>query len=412
MKLNLNSISPAVFKVSAAETADGTQNRADIVASGRLLAYEYARKGANGVRAAMGIKENAGEQRLTDTEYKELNEAFQASHLLYAANQADKFLGRTSPSTFEEFRRKGQNYHKNSMFYQVLAGIWQEILTPILPRVYSEAVGVFADVVEVGFGETYALSIGSNDIPVFQDSAWGASRSVPRNRFYSKEYTLNPQPRTAQINAKWTQLVGNNVDFGQFFANISAGLYAKTMGMWNAAMTAAIADTSLVPSNLSVVFSNQNWMTLANRLSAVNSTQISNLFATGNAVALSKVLPTQATGSTNVNMDAAIATLLGADYTRTGYLGEFMSVRLMPLVDAIVPGTQNTTVETILDPTKVFMMAGNGRKPLTIGYNRDTPITLEVDPSKAGDQEIAVNMTIALDSVAVFESHIGVVTIA
>ena len=412
MKLSLNSISPAVFKVSASETADGTQNRADIVASGRLLAYEYARKGANGVRAAMGIKENAGEQRLTDAEYKELNEAFQASHLLYAANQADKVLGRPSPASFEEFRRQGQNYYKNAMFYQVLAGIYQEILVPILPRVYSEAVGVFADVVEVGFGETYALSIGSNDIPVFQDSAWGAARSTPRNRFYSKDYTLNPQPRTAQINAKWTQLVGNNVDFGQFFANISAGLYAKTMGMWNAAMTAAIADTSLVPSNLSVNFSNQNWMTLANRLSAVNSTQISNLFATGNAVALSKVLPTQATGSTNVNMDAAIATLLGADYTRTGYLGEFMAVRLMPLVDAIVPGTQNTTVQTILDPTKVFMMAGNGRKPLTIGYNRDTPITLEIDPSKSGDMEMGINMTIALDSVAVFESHIGVVTIA
>ncbi len=412
MKLNLNSISPAVFKVSAAETADGTQKRADIVASGRLLAYEYARKGANGVRAAMGIKENAGEQRLSDVEYKELNETFQSAHLLYAANLADAMIGRKSPETMAEFRRQGQNYYRNSAFYQVLQGLYQEILTPILPRVYSEAVGVFADTVEVGFGETYALSIGSNDIPVFQDSAWGAARSVPRNRFYSKDYTLNPQPRTAQINAKWTQLVGNNVDFGQFFANISAGLYAKTMGMWNAALTAAVADTSLVPSNLAVTFSNQNWMTLANRLSAVNNTQISNLFATGNAVALSKVLPTEATGSTNVNMDAAIATLLGADYTRTGYLGQFMAVRLMPLVDAIVPGTQNTTVDTMLDSTKIYMMAGNGRKPLTIGYNRDTPITLEIDPSKAGDMEIGINMTIALDSVAVFADHIGVVTIS
>ena len=412
MKLNLNSISPAVFKVSAAETADGTQKRADIVASGRLLAYEYARKGANGVRAAMGIKENAGEQRLSDVEYKELNETFQSAHLLYAANLADAAIGRKSPETMDEFRRQGQNYYRNASFYQVLQGIYQEILTPILPRVYSEAVGVFADIVEVGFGETYALSIGSNDIPVFQDSAWGAARSVPRNRFYSKDYVLNPTPRTAQINAKWTQLVGNNVDFGQFFANISAGLYAKTMGLWNAAMTAAISDTSLVPSNLSVTFSNQNWMTLANRLSASNATQISNLFATGSAVALSKVLPTEATGSTNVNMDAAIATLLGADYTRTGYLGQFMAVRLMPLVDAIVPGTQNTTVQTILPNNKVFMMAGSGRKPLTIGYNRDTPITLEIDPSKAGDMEIAVNMTIALDSVAIFESHIGVVTIS
>lgn len=412
MKLNLNSISPAVFKVSAADTADGTQKRADLVASGRLLAYEYARKAANGVRAAMGIKDNAGEAKLSDEEYKTLNEAFQAEHLLYAANKADAMVGRPSPATFEEFRRQGQNYYKNMMFYQVLQGIYQEILTPILPRVYSEAVGVFADIVEVGFGETYALSIGSNDIPVFQDSAWGAARSVPRNRFYSKDYTLNPQPKTAQINAKWTQLVGNNVDFGRFFANISAGLYAKTMGMWNAAMSAAIQDTSLVPTNLSVTFSNQNWVSVANRLSAVNNTQISNLFATGNAVALSKVLPSEATGSTNVNMDAAIATLLGADYTRTGYLGQFMAVRLMPLVDAIVPGTQNTTVDTILPDDTIYMMAGNGRKPLTIAYNRDTPITLEIDPSKAGDMEIGINMTIALDSVAVFADHIATISVA
>ena len=412
MKLSLNSISPAVFKVSAADTADGTQKRADLVASGRLLAYEYARKGANGVRAAMGIKDNAGEAKLTDEEYKTLNEAFQAEHLLYAANKADAMVGRPSPANFEEFRRQGQNYHKNMMFYQVLQGIYQEILTPILPRVYSEAVGVFADIVEVGFGETYALSISSNDIPVFQDSAWGAARSVPRNRFYSKDYTLNPSPRTAQINAKWTQLVGNNVDFGRFFANISAGLYAKTMGMWNAAMTAAIADTSLVPTNLSVTFSNQNWVSVANRLSAVNNTQISNLFATGNAVALSKVLPAEATGSTNVNMDAAIATLLGADYTRTGYLGQFMAVRLMPLVDAIVPGTQNTTVDTILPDDTIYMMAGNGRKPLTIAYNRDTPITLEIDPSRNGDLEIGINMTSALDSVAVFADHIATISVA
>ena len=412
MKLNLNSISPAVFKVSAADTADGTQKRADLVASGRLLAYEYARKGANGVRAAMGIKENAGEQRLTDAEYKALNDAFQAEHLLYAANLADAMIGRTSPTTFEQFRRQGANYHRNAAFYQVLMGIYQEIMTPILPRVYSEAVGVFADVVEVGFGETYSLSISSNDLVIFADSAWGASRSVPRNRFYSKDYTLNPQPKTAQIAAKWTQLVGNNVDFGRFFANLSAGMYAKTMGMWNQAMATAIADTSLVPTSLSVTFSNANWMTVANKLSAVNNTQISNLFATGNAVALSKVLPTQATGSTNVNMDAAIATLLGADYTRTGYLGEFMGIRLMPLVDAVVPGTQNTTVETILDPTKVFMMAGNGRKPLTIAMLSDVPITLTADPRETGDEELLVNVTTALDIAAVFPDHIAVVNIA
>lgn len=410
MKLNMNSINPGVFKVSAAE-ANGDNARAAIIGTGRSLAYEYARKGAMAVRAAMGNKDCEIASYMTPEKYKEMNAKFQQAHLLYAARQADKMIGREGPKDFEDFKRKGQNYIKNDLFLRNLMGLYQDVLIPILPRVYSEAVSVFADVVEVGFGETYFLSIGSNDIPVFQDSAWGASRSVPRNRFYEKNITLNPTPRTAQINAKWAQLVGNNVDFGQFFANITAGMYAKTMGLWNSTMSAAILDTSLVPANLSVTFDTQNWVKLANRLSAVNNTMISNMIAYGSYPALAQVLPQDVTGSTNVNMDAAIATLLGADYARAGYLGEYMAVRLMPLVDVVIPGTQNTTVSTMLSDSTIYMMAGNGRKPLTIGYNEATPIQLEVDPSKSGDMEMAINITIAMDSVAVFADHIGVVTI-
>jgi len=411
MKLSLNSINPAVFQVSSADTADNTRERADIVGTGRVLAYEYARKGANAVHAALGLKNSEIAPMISDAQYKEANDKFQQAHLLYAARHADAAIGRIGPKDFDEFKRNGNRYYKNPDFYKVLMGIYQEILTPILPRVYSEAVGVFADVYEVGFGETKAITIGSNDIVVFSDSAWGASRSVPRNRFYSKDITLNPQPKTAQINAKWAQLVGNNVDFGQFFANISAGMYAKTMGMWNAAMTAAVSDTSLVPSNLSVTFSTQNWVKLANRLSAVNNAPITNMIAFGSYPALAQVLPTEVTGSTNVNMDAAIATLLGADYVRSGYLGEYMGVRLMPLTDVIIPGTQNTTVDTMLSDSLIYMMAGNGRRPLAIAYNAETPITLEVDPSKAGDMEIALNITTALDLAAVFSDHIGVSSI-
>lgn len=410
MKLNMNSINPGVFQVSAAE-ANGDNARAAIIGVGRQLAYEYARKGTMAMRAAIGNKDNEVASVLSAEKYKEANDKFQQAHLLYAARQADAILGRVGPKDFEEFKKNGQNYKNNDLFLKVLMGIYQDVLTPILPRVYSEAVGIFADVYEVGFGETQQITIGSNDIVLFADSAWGASRSVPRNRFYSKDYTLNPQPKTAQINAKWMQLVGNNVDFGQFFANITAGMYAKTMGMWNAAMTAAVSDTSLVPSNLSVTFDTQNWVKLANRLAAVNNTSISNIVAFGSYPALAQVLPQDVTGSTNVNMDAAIATLLGADYVRAGYLGEYMAIRLMPLQDVIIPGTQNTTVSTMLSDSLIYMMAGNGRRPMAIGYNTNTPIQLEVDPSKSGDMELAINITTALDLVAIFADHIGVCSI-
>lgn len=403
-KLNLNSVSNEVFAIN------GNDQREDIVAKGRVLFYEHALKGKMAVLSAKG--QNTPVQRtMNDRGYKQLNEQFQRESLLYAAKLACASTGKKAPESWEEFKRNGGEYYGNARFYAVLQGIWQEVIIPILPAVYSEALSDFAETVEIELGQTYAVSIGSNDIPVFQDSSWGASRSVPRNRFYSRDYTLNPTPKSCWITSKWMQLVGTNMDFGVFFANMVAGLYAKTMGVWNEAMTTATEDTSLIPTNLNFTFNNQNWVKGANKIAALNNTTISDVFATGSTVALSKVLPNTVTGSTNVNMDAAIATLLGADYTKAGYLGEFMAVRLMPMRDVIIPGTQNTTVETMLSENDIWMLAGNGRKPLTIGYTSGTPISIEMDPTRTGDFEIGLNLTIALDSVATFASKIAHFTV-
>lgn len=403
-KLNLNSVSNEVFAIN------GNDQREDIVAKGRVLFYEHALKGKMAILSAKG--QNTPVQRtMNDRGYKQLNEQFQRESLLYAAKLACASTGKKAPENWEEFKRNGGEYYGNARFYAVLQGIWQEVIIPILPAVYSEALSDFAETVEIELGQTYAVSIGSNDIPVFQDSSWGASRSVPRNRFYSRDYTLNPTPKSCWITAKWMQLVGTNMDFGVFFANMVAGLYAKTMGVWNEAMNTATEDTSLIPTNLNFTFNNQNWVKGANKIAALNNTTISDVFATGGTVALSKVLPNTVTGSTNVNMDAAIATLLGADYTKAGYLGQFMAVRLMPMRDVIIPGTQNTTVETMLSENDIWMLAGNGRKPLTIGYTSGTPISIEMDPTRTGDFEIGLNLTIALDSVATFASKIAHFTV-
>lgn len=407
-KITLNSVDRSIFQVNASGSA---MERADIIAEGRALFFEQARKGKTAINKALKLNDEIPAEQVKDAEYPALNRMFQRDHLLYAAKVACAGTGETAPDNWEDFKKQGQRFYNNKAFWSVLQGIYQEIIIPILPAVYSDAVDVFADTVEVGFGETYALSIGSQDIPVFQDSAWGSSWSVPANRFYSRDYVLNPQPKTAMIVAKWHQLVGNNEDFGRFFANITAGMYAKTMAMWNQAIVAAASDTTLVPSGLSSTFSNANFVTQANKVAAVNATQIGNLFCTGNLVALSKVLPTQVTGSTNVNMDAAIATLLGADYTRSGYLGEFMGVRLLPLTDVIVPGTQFTSVSTVLASNRIWIMSASGRKPVTIGYTAETPITVELEPMRNAAWEVGINLTISLDMVAVFSSKVATLTI-
>lgn len=404
-KITLNSISQDIFAVNNAAT-----ERENIVGMGRAIAYDYAVRATNGLHSALKIAEKT-DRLITSAEYSALNKKFQQEHFLFAAKVACANNGMKAPETFEDFKKNLMLYKNNQSFIATLMGIYSEILTPIIPAVYSEAVGMFAEMVTVGIGESYQVTVGSGDIPIFQDSAWGASRSVPRNRFYEKDYTLVPQPRTAQCNWKWSQLIGNNVDFGKYFANITAGIYSKTLVLWNAAMAQAATNPALVPSGLQYTFSSTNWVTAANKVAALNGTKISNIMGIGGAVALSKVLPTDVTGSTNVNMDAAIATMLGADYTRTGYLGEYMAVRLMPIDDAIIPNTQFSTVQTVLDQTKIWMMAGNGYKPLTIAYNEDTPIQLEVDPSKAGDMELAVNITISLDAIALFQSKMALITV-
>lgn len=410
-KLSLNSIDQSVFRVAARDTENNDQRRADIVSAGRLLFFEHARRGAKAIRAAASEPDTLGKEKLTEQGYGQLNKWFREEHLLYASARACAVTGKTAPEDFNALRGQGMDLWKDPVFLRTLASIWQEIITPILPTVYSEAVGMFADVVQVGLMETYEISVGSDDIVFFQDSAWGSARSVPANRFYTRDITLNPTPKTAEIRAKWTQIVGNNQDFGAFFANLVAGMYAKTTAMWNAALTQAAQGSVYIPAGLTYTFSSQNWSLAANKVSAVNGTRIRNIFATGSIPALAKVLPTQATGSTNLSMDAALATLLGAEYNASGYLGEFMGVSLRPLMDAIVPGTQYTTVDTILSQNDVWMMAGNGRRPLTIAYTADTPITISIDPERTASFEYIVNLTAALESAAVFSSRMAHITV-
>ena len=410
--LTLSSVNPDAFKVCAEKDRDSSRDRAKIVAAGTSLFYDFVARGQNAVRLAAKSSAPEAKPRMTADEYTELNRKFLNARRMYAARKACEVSGRAAPENYEEFRRMQQSFYSDPVFHRVLQGIDEDIINPILPRVFSEAVSAFADMENIGFGETKQITVTSSDIPVFQDSAWGASRSVPANRFYDKDYTLNPQPKTAEIRAKWVQLVGNDTDFGRYYANIAAGMYAYITAMWSKMMNAAASDTTKIPSGLTYSFSNANWVTLANKLSAVQNTFWGNLYAHGNAVALSKVLPTQVTGSTNVNMDAAIATMLGADFTRSGYLGEFMGVMLMPLVDAIKPGTAYTTVDTILDPTKIWMLSGNGRKPLTIGLNSDMPISLEWTATQTASFEVIYNLTMAIDAVAVFSSRVGLVNIS
>lgn len=413
MAIKFNSVNQDVFNTSAAEFSGVEQERADIVTGGRLLMMERNGRDTNNLRKLENqnaaytpiLGDAAGEKS-----YSHINRQVQHKMMLYAAKRCCAQSGEIAPATYEEFQKQQRRFMSDGVFLKVLAGIVRDIVTPMLPITMSNALGWLAETVSVPLGQTYELDVMSNDIFLFEDDSWGASRSKPANHLYSYPITLNPRLRTAKATIKWYQLVGNDADLGTFFNSIAAGMYSKITALWSNAMTSAVANSFFVPSNLQFTNTSANWVTAAKKVAMVNGTRYWNVIAYGDPSALTKALPSGVVNASTVNLDAALATMLGVDWARYGYLGEYMGIRLMPFENAIVPGTQNTTVTEVIPSDKIFLVPTSGYRPIYVGIEDGTPIDIQLDPSETADMTIDIMLSLSVDAQPVMANKIAVIT--
>lgn len=403
--INFNSINMDKFNANSAEFNGVEKERADIVTQGRLLMMERNGRDTNAMRV-LEKKPTEYTAMLTEQGYAEMNKDTKERIMLYAAARACSMSGEIAPAEYGDFLKNQKKFMRDRDFLKVLAGIIRDIITPVLPITMSNALGYLAETVNVPLGETYELDVASNDIFAFEDDSWGASRSKPSNYLYTRTTTLNPTPRTCKVTVKWYQMVGNDVDLGRFFNSIAAGMVSKITALTMVQMANAVTN-GLIPSNLQFTNTSANWVTAAARVSALNGTGYYNTIAIGHPSALTKALPSGMINASSVNLDAALATMLGVEWARYGYLGEYMGVRMMPLVDAIVPGTQNTSMISLVPNDKVWMMASNGLKPVYIGMEDGTPIEIQLDPRETGDMTLDIITTMSIDAKAVFGSKLA-----
>lgn len=396
MKLTLNSVPASVLT--------GSDDREKLVALGRVLMMEANGRAYNKIR-----KNQAYTERMTADKYAEVNEGTRSKIMLFCAARADAIEGREAPADYKAFLSRSRDYYKNPTFLRTLSGIVQDIIQPMLPYVTSNALDELAQMVNVPFGQTYEITVGSNDIFMFQDSSWGASRSVPENVLYDRPITLNPSPRSCSTTAKWYQLTANDADFGRWLNAIYAGLYSKIMAMWNSAMTAAASNTFFVPSYLTFgSFTSANFNNAVELISAVNHVPVSGLIAYGRRPVLAKALPA------STAQDAALTYMLGREWMDNGYMGTIQGVRSFAIENAMVPGTQNTTGGLVISDSKIYVAAsrGNGYAPIYIGFEDGAPIVIEMEPHETADMTLNVNVTASLDVKAVFGTKIAVITVA
>ena len=406
--INFNSINMDKFNANSAEFKGVEEERANIVTQGRLLMMERNGRDTNALRV-LEKKPTEYTAMLTEQGYSEMNRDTKERLFLYAAARACSVSGEIAPAEYGDFLKNQKKFMRDRDFLKVLAGIIRDIITPVLPITMSNALGYLAETVNVPLGETYELDVASNDIFAFEDDSWGASRSKPSNYLYTRTTTLNPTPRTCKVTVKWYQMIGNDVDLGRFFNSIAAGMVSKITALTMVQMANAVTD-GLIPSNLQFTNTSANWVTAAARVSALNGTGYYNTIAIGHPSALTKALPSGMVNASSVNLDAALATMLGVEWARYGYLGEYMGVRMMPLVDAIVPGTQNTSMISLVPNDKVWMMASNGLKPVYIGMEDGTPIEIQLDPRETGDMTLDIITTMSIDAKGVFGSKIAQIT--
>lgn len=406
--INFNSINTDKFNANSAEFNGVEKERADIVTQGRLLMMERNGRDTNALRV-LEKKPAEYTAMLTEQGYSEMNRDTKERLFLYAAARTCSVSGEVAPADYQDFLKNQKKFMSDRTFLKVLAGIIRDIITPVLPITMSNALGYLAETVNVPLGETYELDVASNDIFAFEDDSWGASRSKPSNYLYTRTTTLNPTPRTCKVTVKWYQMVGNDIDLGRFFNSIAAGMVSKITALTMVQMANAVTD-GLIPSNLQFTNTSANWVTAAARVSALNGTGYYNTIAIGHPSALTKALPSGMVNASSVNLDAALATMLGVEWARYGYLGEYMGVRMMPLVDAIVPGTQNTSMISLVPNDKVWMMASNGLKPVYIGMEDGTPIEIQLDPRETGDMTLDIITTMSIDAKAVFGSKLAQIT--
>ena len=396
--LKLNNAPAALF------VGNSNDERKDLVAGGRLILSE-----AHGRKAAE-VRGDKFETRLNDAEYRETNEKLTQRTMLFCAKIAAAARGEDAPQTYNEFLKGGRKWASDPNFLRCLQGITSDVIAPMLPYTTSDALGALAFVDKVGIGQTYEVNVLSNDIFLFQDSSWGASRSVPKNSLYSKSITINPKPRSAAAKIKWYQLVGNEqggADIGRYYLALAGGSNNKILALWNGAMTAGVSNSAFVPTYLKKSgYNTANWIALAKAVSQANGLPRESIIAYGDWAALSKVLPS------GTAQDAALTYGLGPDWFSKGFLGTCMGVPLAPIQNTYVAGQVNLASPTeMLSANTIYMQprAGEGFAPVYIIFE-DDPIVLEMSPDQTGDMTIDINMTISVEAKGVFGSKIGVMS--
>lgn len=400
MSLKLNSVSNDAFKVNGADTKMGRISRNDLIATGRAIAMEYNGRLSNQIRNNEDYS-----PKMEDIRYSNLSAKHKEKLLMFCAAQAYAVQGKSAPENFSEVQND-LSLPRDRTFLATLAGISREVITPLLPYTIANMGGLLMEATTVPLGQTKEITVHSNDIFLFEDSSWGASRSSTLNYLYDDTITLNPHPYTCRATIKWFQMVGNDVDIGWYYNAIMGGMYSRIMANYIGAIMTIADGTRYVPDYLSFdTYNSQNWAEAIVAVSTANGIPRDQLMAFGDYRDLQKVLPL------GTPSDAALTYGLGYEWMRNGFLAVVGGVPLFDVEPAMVPGTVNTTGDMLGMKGLILISGRIGRAyaPIYTAFADGSPLVIEMEPRETGDTSLYIDCTAVMDTKIVMGSKVAAI---
>ena len=244
---------------------------------------------------------------------------------------------------------------KNSDVQENFNAIIAEMINPILPMVSNEDfIRFFADVRQIGWGDTARFVVRSNELYKVNTVAEGVLRGTMQI-IHDNEITVNTQNVEIVTETDWYQIAALDYDFGDF-ALRAARSFEQYIFLKIVAALGAAAGTPGATFT-AAGFTKANWSTIAQKTSAANGG--TPVWAIGTLAALNNIVPPE----------AGLQYGLGQKIADQGYLDKFFGVRLICLDPAFAtPYGVNVNGDLAFADDEIYFIGVGSYKPVCLVY--------------------------------------------
>jgi hypothetical protein len=321
-------------------------------------------------------------------EYSKMSEIFNKKMVEYCAAQS----GIDAESIASPLTRT------STIFKEKVFQIVSLALPTVISAVTQYAFGQFADVRNVGWGDTAHFTLKSREVFTVNTSNKSGRRGGIQ-RTYETDLTIIPTVREMTVALDWYLFVTGRMDMGDWMVRIALGFSTDI----NYRVYKQLDDAygSLNAAFKAGSFTDANWVSMAEKISAANGGLPVTAF--GMLSALGYVIPS----------NDYLKMQLGTTLAETGYLGRYKGVNLVQIPAVLKPGTvDNAGAFTFLtDNTRIYFFSLDTDKPVKIVFE-GTPLSINESAESRADKQMLMSISQCYEAKIVTASVFGIMDVA